>query len=258
MKNKKRTLKGGHRADAFDKVLVWIGILLAFELFLLAVYRYCFRYRSVEIPLAAALYKALFTLIFVGLAAAAASAVWAYVGRRGKSKLLPAAVGSFAAAISLASLLARQYGAPSVQALQVMVPAVGVLALIYHLYQREFFFIAALGGLSIVGFWLYRRSFGGHTLLVYGYMGGLIVLSAAAAVLAAALRKGDGTLRWGEVEIRILPRNASYAAPFLSCALTAALIAATLAAGAAVAYGAIFVVTAWIFVTAVYYTVRLM
>ena len=254
-----RAARNRQSNDIIDRVLVWFGLALIIELFLLAVNRYYFNYRVSEIEFAYALDQVILpALTYVGLFGLIGGLVWAVAGRRGKNILLPTAVAVFSAAVSGVSFLSRQFGSASVQAVQVMVPVMAVLALVYHLYQKEFFTITLLSGLSIFGLWLYRRAGDNHATICFAYLAVTVVILAAAAVLTRLIQREDGLLTLGSGQYRVFPRNAVYAMIYITCALSVLTIAATLALGATAAYCAIFVLVAWIFVMAAYYTVRLM
>lgn len=259
MEKKNRTAKSRQESDILDRVLLWFGASLIFELFLLALNRYYFNYRASEINLAAGLHQVVLpVLTYIGLAGFAAGIIWAVFGRKNRSRMLPLSAAAFSIALSAASYLSRMYGPSSIQVLQIAVPVIAVLALVYYLYQKEFFVSTVLCGLCIFGLWLYRRAADSHAALTYGYLAGFAVLLFIAAVLALVLRHKEGMLTICGRQYRILQRNASYAMIYVNCALTALAVVAALALGAAVAYCTIFVLIVWIFVMAVYYTVRLM
>ena len=259
MGKKERTAKSRQESDILDRVLLWFGISLIFELYLLALNRYCFYYRVSEIEIAEVLHKTVLpALTYVGLIGLIASIVWAVAGRKNRSRLLPAAAGFFSGGLSVSGFLSRNYGQVSIQVLQVIVPVIAVLALVYYLYQKEFFVITVLCGLCIFGLWLYRRAGDTHAALCYGYMSFFAVLLVAAAVIARILQREEGMLTLGTRQYRIFQRKAAYGMLYITCALAALAAVVTLAVGAAAAYCAILVLVAWIFVMAVYYTVRLM
>ena len=139
-----------------------------------------------------------------------------------------------------------------------LVPAVAVLALVYYLYQREFFAITVLSALGLVGLWLFRKAGGGHAVVVSGYFAVVAVILVAAVLLARRLQQAEGMLKRGEKRIRVLGHGANYALFYVSCAVVAAALAAALILGAAAAYYLMFALVAWIFVLAVYFTVKLM
>ena len=139
--------------------------------------------------------------------------------------------------------------------LYIAVPAVTVLALIYYLYQREFFFSAALSALGLLGIKVAAQA-ESSPLLGYGYLAVLAVLVLAGAVCFRLLQSHKGFWSVKGKAKEILPKNANYAMLYVTCILVAAVVIAALVLGAlAVLYG---VLVAWLLILAVYYTVRLM
>ena len=114
----------------------------------------------------------------------------------------------------------------------------------------------ALGCLAAL--WLFRKAGGGHAVVVYGYFAVVAVILVAAVLLARRLQQAEGMLKRGEKRIRVLGHGANYALFYVSCAVVAAALAAALILGAAAAYYLMFALVAWIFVLAVYFTVKLM
>lgn len=258
MGKQKRSEKQHPQIDMIDRVVIWFGVALIFELYLLAVNRFYIHYRAREIELAAGLDKLFGILVYAALVLCVLCIVWAVAGRKKEHRFLPLALAVIFAVLSGSAYLFRMYGDVSVRVMQVVVPVVAVLALVYYLYQKEYFAITILGGLCIFGLWMYRRAAVTHPVLSYAYMAVFIILAAATLILALMLQRGNGTLRWGGEQRLVLPRNAAYPMVYITCALTVLAGAAALLWGATVAYYAIFVIVAWIFVMAVYFTVRMM
>lgn len=156
-------------------------------------------------------------------------------------------------------LLLFSRGFPAVSwlgGLSVLVPAAAVLAMIYYLYQRDFFCIALICAGGIFSLWLYRRQFLLHpTRIRCGFVLAFLLL-AAAAVLFALLRRKKGALP-AQVR-RFFPRETCYPLLYVTCGLTALLLALTLALGGTAAYYLLFALVAWLFIMAVVYTVKLM
>lgn len=257
MGKQKRSEKQHAQIDVIDRVVIWFGVALVFELYLLAVNRFYIHYRVREIEFAASLDKMFGVLVYVALALCAVCVAWSVV-RKNKSRELPLGLAFLFAILSASALLFRMYGGVSVQVMQVVIPAIAVLALVYHLYQKEYFAITVLGGLCIFGLWLYRRSSAEHPAFCFGYMVFFTVLAAATLIFALVLQRGNGMLKRGGKQIMILQKNAAYPMVYITCTLTALAAAAALVWGGTAAYYAIFVMVAWIFVMAVYFTVRMM
>lgn len=141
--------------------------------------------------------------------------------------------------------------------LTILVPVVAVLALVYYLFQRDFFFITLISAGGILSLQLYRRMFLAHPFRIQcGYVLAFILLAAALAAFII-LQRNAGVLP-GQKPIRILPKDANYSLLYAACALNAVLLALTLILGGIAAYYLLFVLVGWLFVMAVYYTVKLM
>ena len=157
--------------------------------------------------------------------------------------------------LSLCSHVTLAFREPGVQMLFLLVPVLAGLALVYYLYQREFFPAALSSGLSILGLWFIRYrsgALGPESILV------LIALAALLGLLLL-LQQREGTLPLGKGrEVRMLPRNAGYWPALGSCAAGLAAMAAAVMLGGGVAYYLIFAMIVWLFGLLVYYTVKLM
>ena len=93
---------------------------------------------------------------------------------------------------------------------------------------------------------------------MYAYVVVLAVILVAAILLCRSLSAKDGVLTLGGKKLQVFSRNASYGMIYLTCAIVAAAVVAALLLGTAAAYYLIFALVAWIFIMAVYYTVKLM
>ena len=134
-----------------------------------------------------------------------------------------------------------------------LVPAWAALALVYYLYQREFFLAALVSGAGVLGLWFVRHA-GAASLYT-------IVAVAAIVLLAAAMfwmKSHQGRLIVKEGIKRVLPSDAGYGLMFASCVVSLAAIAAAIALGGAVSYYLLFAMVAWLFALLVYYTVKMM
>ena len=85
-----------------------------------------------------------------------------------------------------------------------------------------------------------------------------MIVAVAGLVLAQKLKASGGVLRWKDKALTILQPNAAYLPYYLTVVLTVVVLLAPLALGAAAAYYAIWVIAAWLFILAVYFTSKLM
>jgi hypothetical protein len=151
--------------------------------------------------------------------------------------------------LALCAHVAVVYKGPGLRMLLLLIPALAGLALVYYLYQKEFFLSAAAIGLSVVGLWFVRISAAGVESVLMAV--GVVVLGA----LALWLKKRDGALTSA---LRLLPKRAGYSVILASCLAALLALAAAMVLGASAAYYLLFVMIAWLFALLVYYTVKLM
>lgn len=154
----------------------------------------------------------------------------------------------------LISRLAPAFGL--LRYLTVLVPAVAVLAVIYYLFQRDFFCISTISAGGLLSLLLYRKLFFWHPNLIRcGYVLAFLLL-AAAVVLLVLLQKGKRPLPLG-ID-KLIPKDANFPLLYATCVLVAVLLALTLILGGTIAYYFLFLIAGWLFITAVYYVVKLM
>lgn len=150
-------------------------------------------------------------------------------------------------------------GAQPIKLLYVILPVLAVYYLVYHSYAPEFFIIAADSGVAIGLMWLEHRALASasHVWMAYAAIGAAVVLAVIQLICVWTLRGKGGkfTFRGKKVDSHF-SRNAYTMltiTPVLMAVLTAVVLFMPswllIAMGCAAAY---------LFVTAVYYTVKLM
>ena len=251
MDKKQREVRRQQEDIALQRGLMWVLGAIILEGLLILVNRYYINYRVSEVEIA---YGFHYTLRFLRIAApiaAVAALVWTGLRVRSRGRFgLPLVLTAACGAVGLCSHITVSMQENGVAMLFWMVIAWAVLALIFYLYQREFFLSAAGAGMSILGLWFlrYQKS-----------LEAVLVAAAIAVVLAASLwmRGHEGRLPGAE-HIQFLPQKAAYGLILASCGagLGAMLIGAV--AGASAAYYLIYLMLAWLFALFVYYTVKLM
>lgn len=257
----KRTARN-HKEDVIlNRVLIWFGAAVVVELVLLLLNRYYINFTTApgEIQFAGALLKAWPAIIGVTAAGTVICLLWSVLwAKGGKRILLPGALtGVFLAGLVISVVTYRFYET-GVQFLCGVVPAAAVLALVYYLYQHEFFTVTVLSALGLLGLWLFRRMAVGHQIVVYAYFVVLAVILVATVVLCRSASANGGAISLGGKKLQLFQRSTSYGMIYLTCAIVAVAVAAALALGTGAAYYLIFALVAWIFIMAVYYTVKLM
>lgn len=240
-------------------VLIWFGGAVAAELLLLLVNRFYIHYTVEGINFAYYLSTILPALAIAGLAGGIFCVIWWMIGhKKGKNCHAARIFTPITFGISIIFAVSYQFQGTGVQLLCIAVPVVTVLAIIYLLYQRDFFACTALSAMGLLGLWIVRRADGGHRVLVYSYLAVAAIVLLAAVIAARLLQKNMGAWGKGEQLIPILHHNANYAIIYLTCAIVAAALALAAVLGLTVAYYLILALVVWLFIMAVYYTVRLM
>lgn len=240
---------------ALNKALIWVGVSIILEFLLVLVNRYYINFNSsVEsINRAVAIQAALIGLRWVSLAAVVICVVWMLfqLSKNGKA-VLPGVLSIAAAALLLCSHVILQFKDSGLRMLFWLVPAWAALALVYYLYQREFFFSALLSGLGLLGLWFVR-----HTAPLNLYT----ILTVVVLVLLAAglfvMKQKDGLLQLGQGKARLLPAEANYSLVFLSFAVSLVVIALAALVGGSLSYYLLYAMVAWLFALLVYYTVKM-
>ncbi len=239
-----------------NRALIWVGAAIVLEFLLVLVNKYYINYRTTteSINMAVAFNAALHGLRWISLAAFVVCLVWSAVrlSKAGKATL-PLALTAGSAALLLCAHITLAFQDAGVRMLFWLVPAWAALALVFYLYQREFFLAALGGGLGVLGLWFVRHA---------GVFSVYTIAAVAAIVLLAAamvwMRAHQGRLIVKEGVKRVLPPEASYVLMLVSCVVSLAAIAAAGALGGAVSYYLLFAMVAWLFALLVYYTVKMM
>lgn len=241
----------------FNRMLVWLAVAVVVEIYFVLVNRFYVHARAGEIDAMVAWHKALLFLFFAGVVLFALCLVW---GRRkwaqGKDLILPFAMSGGFLVAGLGSLLVRTSHSSSHLMLGI-VPGLAILLIIFYLYQKEFFPCALVSGLGILTLLCFRLS---------GYSGKKYLLCLAASLVVTVvclavmlkLKQNGGKLTWRGEPLEVLSSGANYLPCFITAVLTVVLCLCPLALGAAAAYYGIWVLGAWVFILAVYFTSKLM
>ncbi|MCC8121944.1 MAG: hypothetical protein LIO58_00140 [Oscillospiraceae bacterium] len=252
--NKKVTAR--REDQIFNRIVLWIIGAVVVELYLLFFNRYYVRAIIAEWDFRMALGTALPILSIVfGVCFVVFLVLWILGHSRGKTKPLFPFLSIMTAALAVASMVTYFIGASGVRFLYIGVPIVGVLALLYYLYQKEFFCIAVMCVLGLCGIYLFQHR-GTHLVLPYVYLIVFAVVLIVAAVLTRMISSGGGKLKFGGKRVLIFPKNADYTTLYVTCIVAIAVVVGSIfLSSGAILYG---IAVAWLLVMAVYYTVRLM
>lgn len=174
---------------------------------------------------------------------------------RGKHVLLVTAV------IFVCMLFISYFGARAIKPLYIILPAVAVYYLIFHSYPREFFIVSLDCGLAATLLLVVRRAFSSTNFVSFAYISvaAALVLAGAQVILLSKIRQRGGItgLIDGKTE-KLFTAPHAYPMMFASAAVLLILVALGAFLGAQIAYYMIFVSIGYLFVTAVYYTVKMM
>lgn len=239
---------------AFNKMLLCVVGAVVVELIILL-----FRQIYVNLLLGAGMQLALmyFFRVFsiLGAVLSVGGIVWAVLtARRGKPAALPWVCTAVAAGLWVLSVLAYYLFDVGLSIALILPAAAAVLIVVFFLYQRVFFLNALLSAGGLVVLWIHRQYYAEHPKMVLAFFVAGFVLLAAALVLSFLLRGGDGKLGG----VRVMPSGAGYLATWITCGVTALAMALALILGTAAAYYLLFALVAWVFVQAVFFTVKLM
>lgn len=165
-----------------------------------------------------------------------------------------------ASIVLIAAMAAILYlGTGPIKVLYAVLPILAVYYLIYHSYAREFFLIAVDAGVALAFMWLVYRALATSNFVWVAYvaLGAAVVLAVVQLIAAAVLRGKNSKFHYRGKKIDLQFSRNAYTMLTITPILMTVLVAAVLFAPAHVliAMGA---AAAYLFVTAVYYTVKLM
>lgn len=254
MDKKQREERRRQEDIALQRGLLWVAGAVILEALLVLVNRYYINYflTDAEINMFVALGGVLSFLRYAApVAAAAALGCAAWQVKQRKRFGPPLVLALALAAVSVCAHVIVKFQGPGVSMLFWLVVAWAVLALVYYIYQREFFLAACACGMSALGLWFVRYGAAGR-------LESILLLAAIAAVTGVVLwlKKNDGVLPVGKAQF--LPKKTSYTVPLVTCGASLAVLAGAMLLGGTAAYYLIFVMVAWLFALFVYYTVKLM
>jgi hypothetical protein len=142
MDKQKQAARNQKEDVVLNRTLIWFGGAVVVELLLLLLNRYYINYNVSGITLMSNIHKALPVMIAALAVLTVVCAVWLYTGlKKKRSGLIPGLLTGVFGALALGCLAAFRFKGAGIQLMCTLVPAVAVLALVYYLYQREFFAI---------------------------------------------------------------------------------------------------------------------
>lgn len=238
-----------------NRALIWVGAAIVLEFLLVLVNKYYINFRTTpeSINLALAISAALNGLRWVSLAVLAACVVWTALRlKQGGRAGLQLSLAAVSAALYFCAQITLVFQESGIRMLFWLVPAWAALALVYYLYQREFFLSALVSGVGVLGLWFVRHA-GSSSVYTIGAVAVILVL----AVMMLWMKGHSGRLFPGEAG-QLLPAEAGYPLMLLSCVISLAAIAIAAFVGGALSYYLLYAMVAWLFALLVYYTVKMM
>ena len=253
-KKGKRELRNKEEDIVFNRMLLWLVGAVVLELLIVLM-----RKLYVEMIFGAGFASALFSFFqvfsIVGAVLMVSMAVWSVLNlRNGKSAVLSMSLAGAAALLWVISLVLYLLFDEGIRILMMLTAAGAVLILIFFLYQRAFFYSALLTAGGLLALWLHGKYYIDHPNLIRVCIIAGVVVLAAAAALAFQLRKNDGEL----AGIRILPVESNYTMTWITCGVTAVVMVLALILGVGLSQYLLYVLAGWLFVQAVFFTVKMM
>ena len=166
---------------------------------------------------------------------------------------------ALAAVMAVAMAAIMYLGTGPIKLLYVALPVLAVYYLVYHSYAREFFLIALDTGVGVALMWLVHRALdsASYVWMSYAALGAAVVLTVVQLVCVATLRGKNAKVTNKGKKVSIQFSKNAYTMLAITPVLMTVLVAAVLFAPThmLIAMG---VAAAYLFITAVYYTVKLM
>ena len=203
-------------------------------------------------------------LMVVGAAAVVAGLVWQSArirsGAARDAALSGYVIAWFGLVLTLSCAMMMFYSYTlAMRLLYVLMPVSAVLYLIYYVYPREFFTVCLThSSLAFLMWALAKTARGGDPVICYASFGLAVLICAAALALAYKTRGTDGVLTMGSRRIAVFNKTTNIRYITAVYAVTLVLLVAALLLGAPLAFYALYAVLAFIAVSAVYYTVRML
>lgn len=165
--------------------------------------------------------------------------------------------GLFLLVVALSCLIMAYFHLDGVVFLYAALPSAALLYLVYFIYQREFFAVASLCALGALTLWVIYRWFGLHPfrVMLLGLGAGIFFLLCGA--VSRLISRGGGCLKLSSKKYRVFPAQSLYFPLYLTCGVLA-VCALAAAFAAQLAFYLLLGVCAYLFIMAVYFTVKLM
>jgi hypothetical protein len=137
-------------------------------------------------------------------------------------------------------------------------PIILLLYVCYLIYQTEFFMTSLISSLGIFTIWITRRVYYIDYYNHLWVMLGVSLFILASAIVTFAAMKNKGFIGKGEWRLRVFAPRTSYLSLFITYGSALALFGLYLIFGPPLFYPVIIAFSGYLFVSAIYYTVKLM
>ncbi|MCX7614676.1 MAG: hypothetical protein N2Z65_02850 [Clostridiales bacterium] len=148
----------------------------------------------------------------------------------------------------------------SIKMLYIFLPTIAVLYMIFHTYPREFFTISVVCATGAPFIWMLSRTLSGNTvnrLPIYILICGLMLMGIELLIILLA-SKNKGSIHLFGNSLSLLSHGANLFPVILSCLIVVLSITMSFLMGAIFAFYCMFAVFIYLFISAVFYTVKLM
>ena len=261
MNERKKAVQRQQQEDiALTRAMLWFGAAMVLELLLLVINRYFVDFPMDQVQVALVLEKVLMAVAVLGVVGGIVCAVlaWKKINAGQGYPFHTVLGGAWLLSLGISSGLVVRFGDSAMRLLYVLVPAGAVLALVYYLYQKEFFFAACGVGAGLLGLWLVRKNVGTHDRLVGLYMILAVLFLLVLTVLMLRLKKTGGVMHICGKEVTLLAKNSNFPVVIASALVSLLVMVAGWILGSMVAFYLMFALAAWLFLLLVYHTVKLM
>ncbi len=170
-------------------------------------------------------------------------------------------VSIVAAVVVACMLVIQRFGPTSIKLFYIILPALAIYYLIYHSYLREFFIISLDCGVAAILLSFARRALSSANYEYVAYVCAVVALVIALVQWYVLRKIQHGKQMEGLVDgkrAQLFASAHAYQMMYLSAALLVLFVALGALVGAQVAYYLLFAVFGYLFITAVYYTVKMM
>lgn len=254
MDKKEREARRHQEDHALNCGLCWAAGAVVLEFLLLTLKRHYINFAvdNTSINIALAMDKVLRVVRMAAPAALVAGLIWMVLNaKKQKKTAIPVVLSVVSAVLWTCAHSVLRFNASGLRMLLLLVPVLGGLALVYYIYQKEFFLAALVGVLGGVGLW-FVRSAGGFCL----ESNLALAVICLVVLFTAMLKKGKGLCPLSKHPF--LPEDTNYLPVGLTALVSVAVMVLALVIGSSAAYYLTYLMMAWLFALLVYYTVKLM